>query len=131
MAKKELKTWGQLVAEDPRYQEVQNLVAQNRLGEAQALENGIMREVIALTERVDRVVDKSLTDHLVGPETEVTKGYNVYCPVKQEFTYIGPATSADGMEVDVCKACNTPEPVLLDVTDKVLDDIHDRLEQDK
>ena len=69
--------------------------------------------------------DASLTDHLIGPETEVTKGYNVYCPVKREFTYIDRAESTDGMEVDVCKACNEPEPSLLAVTDTVLDDIHD------
>jgi hypothetical protein len=42
----ELKTWGQRVAEDPRYKEVQALVAQDRFDEAQALETKIMLDMI-------------------------------------------------------------------------------------
>jgi hypothetical protein len=37
----ELKTWGQRVAEDPRYKKVKELVAQDKFDEAQALENEI------------------------------------------------------------------------------------------
>jgi hypothetical protein len=37
-----LKTWGQRVAADPRYKEVQALAAQDRFDEAQALENEIL-----------------------------------------------------------------------------------------
>jgi hypothetical protein len=42
----ELKTWGQRVAEDPRYKEVKALVAQDKFDEAQALETQIALDVI-------------------------------------------------------------------------------------
>lgn len=41
----EHKTWGQRVAEDPRYKTVQELAAQDRFDEAQDLENQIMLDV--------------------------------------------------------------------------------------
>jgi hypothetical protein len=39
------KTWGQRVAEDPRYKQVQALVDQDRYDEAQDLENQIMLDI--------------------------------------------------------------------------------------
>ena len=66
-------------------------------------------------------------EHLIAPETPETVGYNVYCPAKEEFTYIGESMSTDGMEVDVCKACGDPEPQLKNVTGAELDGIFDRL----
>jgi hypothetical protein len=41
----ELKTWGQRVAEDPRYKKVHELVTQDRFDEAQALENEIVLDI--------------------------------------------------------------------------------------
>jgi hypothetical protein len=41
----DFKTWGQRVAEDPRYTKVKALVDQDRYDEAQALENEIMLDV--------------------------------------------------------------------------------------
>ena len=41
----QLKTWGQQVAEDPRYKKVQALAAQDRFDEAQALENEIVLDI--------------------------------------------------------------------------------------
>jgi hypothetical protein len=41
----DFKTWGQRVAEDPRYKTVQSLVTQDKYDEAQALENEIMLDV--------------------------------------------------------------------------------------
>jgi hypothetical protein len=41
----ERKTWGQQVAEDPRYTRVKALVAEDRFDEAQDLENQIVLDV--------------------------------------------------------------------------------------
>jgi hypothetical protein len=41
----ELKTWGQQVAEDPRYRRVRELVTQGKYDEAQDLENQIVLDV--------------------------------------------------------------------------------------
>jgi hypothetical protein len=65
--------------------------------------------------------------HLIAPETPETHGVNVYCPVKKEFTQIIVGKSTDGMEVEVCLACNEPEPVLRRVTDTELDAIDNQL----
>jgi hypothetical protein len=39
------KTWGDRVAEDPRYARVKELVAQNKWDEAQDLENQIVLDI--------------------------------------------------------------------------------------
>jgi hypothetical protein len=42
---KHVKTWGERVAEDPRYKKVKALVEQDKFDEAQDLENQIMLDV--------------------------------------------------------------------------------------
>jgi hypothetical protein len=54
----------------------------------------------------------------------------VYCPVKKEFTQLLLAKSY-GMEVEVCLACNEPEPVLRLVSDVDLDVIAAQLDEDE
>ena len=45
VSKHRAKTWGQQVAEDPRYKKVKELVAQDKFDEAQDLENQIVLDV--------------------------------------------------------------------------------------
>lgn len=84
------------------------------------------QEEAELEKRTQPVVPERV-EHLIAPETPTTVGYNVYCPTKEEFTYIGESMSTDGMAIDVCHACREPEPLLKDVTGAELDDIFDRL----
>jgi hypothetical protein len=68
--------------------------------------------------------------HLAAPETPDTHGVNVYCPVEKEFTQFIVRKSTDGMEVEVCGACNEPEPEYRVVTDAELDAIDNQLYED-
>jgi hypothetical protein len=61
------------------------------------------------------------TVHLAAPMTPKNYGANVYCPVEKEFTRFLVRTSTDGMEVEVCHACNEPEPAWREVSDADLD----------